>query len=589
MNTTFKQILKICKPFQKHLLIVFGLVVITQLIGLIPGYLMGEIVDSVSTNIAAGNNGFQGTLNFVLLSVLSTTIVHFLFRIRQLYEIKHIDRGLPDYIDKISLRHLSTLSIGQVISRHSGVIQSVIGKGINSLNGFVQTIIYQVFPMIVTTILILVALLILYPAVGVVLLIATICLMWFTLKVGVKYARRMKKYHKLDDRVNKYRSEFLKTLPSISLSGEGERMTNDHVDRRKRVSFFFRGALSQYIIVRAIPEILFMFIRYGLVIMAIWFVYKGHYALGSLVIIFNWSNRTVSELGQVANYYTKLVEQYQQIKKYFELMEIEPVVKEPENPIDLEGVKGKIEFRNVSFSYPKSNSDDGDFEAKEDPVLHNVSFTVNPGERVAFVGPSGAGKTTLLTLLARGYDPDEGEILIDDVPLTKIKSKDLRHHLGYVPQRTDLFDRTLGFNICFGANGNATAGPEVIVDVLERVGLDKYKNSLRRKVGERGLKLSGGEQKRVGIARILLKEPSICMVDEPTSDLDSITEQKVAGEIEKATDGMTTMTIAHRLSTVQHSDCIFVISDGKIVGKGTHEDLLESTPLYRDMVEHQKL
>jgi ATP-binding cassette subfamily B protein len=240
-----------------------------------------------------------------------------------------------------------------------------------------------------------------------------------------------------------------------------------------------------------------------------------------------------------------------------------------------------IEFAGVGFQYP------GD-ESK--PVLKNLSFKIRRGQRVALVGPSGAGKSTTFSLIERFYEPTEGEILMDGQPVTEFSRATLREEIGYVEQDAPVLAGSLRDNLLLGKEH---AGDEELVKVLDQVNLTDVLNrdsrGLDAQVGEDGIMLSGGEKQRLAIARALLSTPPILLLDESTSSLDGLNEQRMREAVDAVSENRTMLVIAHRLSTVVDSDLIIVLQNGEIIGSGTHAELLESTPLYQDLAKHQLL
>ena len=240
-----------------------------------------------------------------------------------------------------------------------------------------------------------------------------------------------------------------------------------------------------------------------------------------------------------------------------------------------------LEFKDVSFQYP------GD-ESK--PVLKQISFKINRGQRVALVGPSGAGKSTTFSLIERFYEPTDGLILMDGQPVTEFSRDTLREEIGYVEQDAPVLAGSLRDNLLLGKE---SATDQELIDVLEQVNLSDVLNrdsrGLDAEVGEDGIMLSGGEKQRLAIARALLATPEILLLDESTSSLDGLNEQRMRKAVDAVSENRTMLVIAHRLSTVVDSDLIIVLQNGEIIGQGTHEQLLKSTPLYQDLAKHQLL
>ena len=253
--------------------------------------------------------------------------------------------------------------------------------------------------------------------------------------------------------------------------------------------------------------------------------------------------------------------------------------------IELKNIRGTVTFQNVSFSYAQ---DSENRQTPSKPVIDNITFEAKPGEVVALVGPSGSGKTTLLNLLLRFYKVGSGQILIDDVPISEVKLVSLRQSIALVPQDTFLFDGTILENIGYGT---PSATDEAIVEAAKRANAHEFITRIPEgyatPIGEAGMKLSGGEQQRLSIARALLKDAPILVLDEATSSLDTQSEALIQESLANLTEGRTSFIIAHRLSTVVRADKILVIKNGKILETGTHETLLAKGGLYKKLCEMQ--
>ena len=256
----------------------------------------------------------------------------------------------------------------------------------------------------------------------------------------------------------------------------------------------------------------------------------------------------------------------------FALVDEMPDIVDKENAYDLDVHSGKIEFKNIKFSFGNR------------VILKNLSFVVNPGHKVAIVGPTGAGKSTISKLLFRFYDPSSGIISIDNQNIKDVTQSSLRSKIGVVPQDTVLFNDTIKYNIAYSKPG---ASIEEINNAAKLSSIDRFIANLEigydTIVGERGLKLSGGEKQRVAIARALLKNPKIFIFDEATSALDSKTEKSIEKSLKKLSNKNTTLVIAHRLSTIIDADKIIVLENGIIVEQGSHKELIKKNGLYAEM------
>ncbi|HZH66613.1 MAG TPA: ABC transporter ATP-binding protein [Flavisolibacter sp.] len=270
-------------------------------------------------------------------------------------------------------------------------------------------------------------------------------------------------------------------------------------------------------------------------------------------------------------------------KRVFDILDSDEVVKEKPDAVNLMAPKGAVEFRNVSFGYSLP-----DGVAK--PILSDISFTVEPGQVVALVGPTGTGKTSLISLLCRFYDPWKGTILMDGVDITDLKLHSLRENISLVLQEPFLFPMTIGENIAFG---NPEASFDEVVEAAKGAQAHDFIAALPdgydTKISESGSTLSGGERQRVAIARAFLKKAPILILDEPTSAVDALTEAKIFDALAHFSKGRTVFLISHRLSTIKHADQIITISHGKVVERGTHQSLLDENKVYAGLYKHHHI
>ncbi|MCX7877440.1 MAG: ABC transporter ATP-binding protein/permease [Ignavibacteria bacterium] len=295
--------------------------------------------------------------------------------------------------------------------------------------------------------------------------------------------------------------------------------------------------------------------------------------IGFLIIVFSMMT-PVKDLSTVAN---RIHESYASAMRIFQVLDMETDVPEASDAVEKDSFDDCIEFRNVSFSYTEGR-----------PVLYGLNLKVKKNEKVAIVGLSGAGKSTLIDLLLRFYDVSGGDILIDGINIKKIKLRSLRNLFGMVTQEIILFHDTIRNNIAYGKDADIGEITEAAKNANAHDFIIQTEKGYDTVIGERGLKLSGGQKQRIAIARALLKNAPIMILDEATSSLDTESEQLIQNAIEKLTENRTSIIIAHRLSTVRSADRIIVLHDGKIISEGNHDELMsESNGLYRKLYDMQ--
>jgi ATP-binding cassette subfamily B protein len=295
--------------------------------------------------------------------------------------------------------------------------------------------------------------------------------------------------------------------------------------------------------------------------------------IGFLLLV-NILFRPIEKINSVIETYPKGIAGF---RRYLEIMETEPDVADVPGAIEVGRLRGEIRYHQVAFAYESQRL-----------VLEDINLAIQPGETVAFVGPSGAGKTTLCSLLPRFYDVDAGQITIDGLDIRQIKLASLRRQIGIVQQDVFLFFGSIRDNIAYG---NLQAMDEQIWEASRRAHLDTFiqtlPNGMETLIGERGVKLSGGQKQRLAIARMFLKNPPILILDEATSALDTETERMIQRSLAELSEGRTTLIIAHRLATIKNADRIIVVTENGISEEGAHKELIEAGGLYSRLHQAQ--
>lgn len=586
----------IYRPHLKVIALIVFILLVQEALALIGPFIYGKIVDGL---VQGKEMIYLVELSLVSLGILllnDTVLRNWVDRI----EIRKFDFDVRRTVAVKTIDKLMDFSIGQHENQNSGLKKSIIDKGQAALTELAFDLIYQIFPAVLQILVTIIALFIIAPILGFIILIG-ICLfisiVFYTNKVLGEDIRKIQEMYVDSD---KRQSEYLRNVSLVKINAKEKQIVKEYDDNLSKINNFAKKVWLRFNVFLQARSLVPNVTRVIVLIVGISLVYKGVYTPGFLVIFLSWSTSAFDRIAILSYMHRRLIELYSQIKNYFTLMNIELEVKERENPIVVSEGKGKIEFKDVSFVYPAREEivEEGRKikivkrkDEKEAGGLKNVSVMIEAGQRVAIVGHSGAGKSTMVQLLIRAYDPEKGNILIDNYNLKDLALKEYRQLLGIVPQDVVLFDDTLRYNILFGVNRKVS--DKELEEAIKMARVDEFLGSMESGldtvIGERGVKLSGGERQRVGIARALVKNPSILIFDEATSSLDVENEAIIRESIEKASKGRTTIIIAHRLSTIRDADKIIVMEKGKIVGEGKHEELLKQNEIYRKMITIQTI
>ncbi|MEK7553518.1 MAG: ABC transporter ATP-binding protein [Patescibacteria group bacterium] len=579
------------KPFKRSVFLVFAIMLLIEVINLANPYIYGKIVDGI-----VSGKPIVSVIILLLISLGISQINDLFGYLRERVELRKIEYKINRHVADETLRKVFDFSIGQHENQNSGIKKSIIDRGQHSLETLAYEIVYSIAPLFLRVSAVVAALFILAPILGAMVFIGFAILIGFTIYFNNFFWDGYKKIQDDWHEANKKHSEILRNVSLIKTNAREKKIVKEYDTSLKTLGDFSESFWVKFHTWTLSRGALLIIFRFSVMFVGIFLVYKKIYTPGFLITIWSWSNNAFSDFGKISGMNRKIIELYAAVKKYFILLDVESDVKEIQNPIKPEKFEGKIEFKNVYFKYPKREyiKEDSIVQSRkragEEYVLKNINFIMEPGQRVAIVGPSGVGKTSLAQLLIRAYDSEKGEILIDGNDLKNLDLGNFRSFVGVVSQDISLFDNTLRYNIAFGIRGQ-DASNEQLKQAAKMACLDKFIDSLENGfntiIGERGIKLSGGERQRVGIARALIKNPSILIFDEATSSLDTENEALIRQSIEKASKGRTTIIIAHRLSTIKDADKIIVMEKGRIVGEGKHDELFKTCKTYQRLINSQ--
>ena len=476
-----------------------------------------------------------------------------------------------------TFRHLHSLSLKFHLDRQTGGLTRAIERGAKGMEFLLTFALLEVMPLIIELILVSA---ILWGMFGfyyaLVTVITVIIYATYTLTLTewrIKFRRRM---NDADEKAATRAVDSLLNYETVKYFNaeeiEAKRFSNA-LKLYEDAAVVSRTSLSMVNVGQGLIISIGLMIVMGL---AGQDIKAGNLSIGSFVVVNTYLIQLYLPLNFLGYIYREIRQSVADMERMFSLLTEDPDIMDNQKAAPLRISGGRIDFENITFSYgPRA-------------VLKNLSFSVEAGKRVALVGPSGAGKSTISKLMFRFYDPDTGDIRIDGQSLRDLEQSSLRAEIAMVPQDTVLFNTTIAENIAYGTNA---LDMDAVRNAARLASLDDFISSLPdgydTKVGERGLKLSGGEKQRVAIARAILKNPSIFLFDEATSALDSHTEKQIQQSLNAISEERTTLIIAHRLSTIVSCDEILVLVKGEIVERGTHKTLLAKKDVYFDMWQRQ--
>ena len=470
-----------------------------------------------------------------------------------------------------TFQHIHKLSLRYHISRKTGALSRVIERGVKGLEFLLRFLLFSVGPLVLELLIIAGIMFFWFDYLYLTVIIVMIAVyIWFTFKVTEWRVKIRKIMNDQDTDANQKAIDSLLNYETVKYFSAEEREANR-----------YDGAIKQYEKAALTTAYSLAFLNFGqsliitagliiVMVMAALGVQSGYLTVGDFVMVNAYMIQITMPLNFLGTVYREIRQGLVDMGEMFDLLEQPVEILDSENASELKITDGHISFENVTFGYNKTR-----------PIIQNVSIEINSRETIAIVGPSGSGKSTIGRLLFRFYDAQQGSIKIDGQDIRDVTQESLHRSIGVVPQDTVLFNDTIYYNIAYGLDNASRAEVEKAAkDAQIHDFILSLPDGYETTVGERGLKLSGGEKQRVGIARTLLKNPPILLLDEATSALDTETEREIREALTNASGGRSVLTIAHRLSTIVDADRIIVLENGSIVEIGTHETLLSKRGRY---------
>lgn len=476
-----------------------------------------------------------------------------------------------------AFEHVLGLSMDFHLSKKIGEVTSALSRG-SAMNTFLESFLFQVFPMIFDILIAAVYFFVKYNAFYT-LIVLTI--MWsyvfLTIYMAKFRARQRRDMTTKSREMDAARTDAIMAYETVQHNCAVKSETGRF---KEQVTVYQRAERIVYYSLNALNLTQSSIFTVGTALIVVLSAYKistGQETVSGFVELMTYFSQLQAPLNFFGTYYTMLQNTLIESERMLDLFKETSGIVEKPDAVELEDTKGEVKFNDVRFSY----------QGKE-PAIDGVSFAVQPGTKTAIVGESGSGKSTCLKLLFRFYDVADGSVTVDGHDIRDLKLESFRKAIGVVPQDTVLFNATIMFNLLYA---NPSASQEQVFNAARAANIHErilaFPDGYETKVGERGLKLSGGERQRIAIARAILKDAPILLLDEATASLDTHTERQIQDALERVTSGRTTITIAHRLSTITNSDQIVVLSKGTVVEKGTHSELLGQKGAYWAMWEKQ--
>ena len=533
--------------------------------------LVGDAIDTFGAN---------GDYDVIIATAIKYAVVlalSFAFNIAQTWILQKTGQNIILQMRKDLYRHIQSLGSRYFDITPVGKLVTRVTNDVEALNEMYSGILVQLFRNIVKIV----------GLAGVMLVLdvrlAAISFVLMPLVIGLtvlcqKIARNIYRLYRtrLTD-INTFLSEHLSGMKIIQIFGRQERKFEEFHDKNTKLYKAFYREMLMYAVFRPLIYILSILS----LMIVLWFgsrnVFDEIISVGTLYIFSNYIRSFFDPIQELAEQFSTLQSSIASAEKIFTVMDEDEFIPEVENPKQPDKITGKIEFDHVWFAY------DG-----ENYVLKDVSFVINPGEKVAFVGATGAGKSSILNLIGRYYDIQKGHIYIDGIDIRQLSKKQLRSAIGQMQQDVFIFEGDVAYNIRLNDDDITDAQVKAAAEYVNASHfIEKLPQGYHEPVTERGATFSAGERQLLSFARTLAHNPRILVMDEATANIDTETEILIQEALEKLMDGRTTIMVAHRLSTIQHADCIMVMHKGRICERGTHRELLEQDGIYRKLYELQ--
>ncbi len=575
MKYTLKVLWGFVRKYKVALYTLIGIIIIGETVHFADKLLFKYIVDKAMlfSEGSISGDSFMWVIIAAVIALMGIKLVDAILWFLRLRKINYLEAHIMSDIEQKSFWHVINLSYRFHVNKRTGSLISQFTRGVHQVEPFADSVLFNFIPVLMQLIISVGVIVYFDFATSMALLLMCAAFMLAGAIVTHLQKEPQEEVNNNDDNLKHNLSDVFLNIETVKYFAK-ERLTFNYFSK---LSSHLKNSRQRYWNIfswASVTEIIIIGIGMGAIIYFSFSGFKeGRLGLGTVTLMYTATLSMIPMLYNLMHGYRNLVRSSVDVSDLFNLYKESNEVKDAEKATELKVTKGGIIFDQVSFAYPKEWKKP---KHSEESLLHEFSLDVKPNTKVALVGPSGSGKTTVVKLLYRLFEVSSGNIYIDGHDVNEVTQRSLRESMSIVPQEPILFNNSIYFNVAYA---NPHAGRKEVMEAIRMAHLDRLVDRLPQKeqtqIGERGVKLSGGEKQRVSIARALLADKKILVLDEATSALDSETEKEIQNELEMLKQGRTTIMIAHRLSTIMNADKIVVLDQGKIVEQGTHEQLLK--------------